>query len=263
VNDWVHQQTNGKIKDFLPHGVLNSGTKLALINAIYFNGAWKHEFDKEKTFHGPFYALGDREHKTEVNMMSKTSKHKYYFDQENGCHILELPYTGDELSMIILLPEELGGISRLEKSLTIENLDRWMTLMINTTVSVALPRFKLSQQVELKSVLPKLGIKDLFDARKADLSGISETSGLFVSHVIHKADVEVNERGSEAAAATGVVMMKRSLDMNEVFHADHPFIFLIHHHLSGSILFAGKLMQPSGLSENESDLPQRPVADEL
>lgn len=263
VNQWVHQQTNGKIRDFLPHGVLNSATKLALINAIYFNGAWKNEFDKEKTFHAPFYASGNREYKMEVNMMTKTSKNKYYFDQEHSCHVLELPYSGNELSMVLVLPEELDGISKLEKSLDLEDLDRWMTLMVNTTVSVSLPRFKLNQQVDLKNVLPQLGIQDIFDASKADLSGITESSGLFVSNVIHKAHVDVNERGTEAAAATGVTMMKRSLDLNEVFHADHPFIFFIRHHFSGSILFVGKVVQPSGLTEEESDLPQRTVADEL
>lgn len=263
VNQWVHQETKGKIPDFLPPGILNSGTKLALINAIYFNGAWKSEFDKEKTFHAPFYASGNRELKMEVNMMTKTSRQKYYFDQEHNCHVLELPYSGNELSMVLVLPEELDGISRLERSLNIENLDKWMMVMVNTTVSVSLPRFKLNQQIDLKNILPKLGIQDVFYASKADLSGITASGGLFVSNVIHKAHVDVNERGTEAAAATGVTMMKRSLDLNEVFHADHPFIFFIRHHFSGSILFAGKVMQPSGLVEEEIDLPKRTVADEL
>ncbi|KAK3734350.1 hypothetical protein QZH41_005337 [Actinostola sp. cb2023] len=250
VNEWVRQQTHGKIKDFLPAGVLNLDTKLALINAIYFDGAWKYEFDRQRTFRAPFYAFGRRENEMAVEMMSMSTKLQYYFDEEHGCRILQLPYSGNKLSMILLLPEELDGLGKLEKSLSIDNLDKWALLMTNITVSVELPKFKLSQQFELNKVLPQLGMRDVFDASQADLSGISATTGLFVSNIIHKSHVEVNERGTEAAAATGVVMRKRSLDMNEIFHADHPFLFLIRHHSSGSILFVGRFQEPQNIGES-------------
>lgn len=261
VNQWVHQRTNGKIKDFLAPGVINANTQLALVNAIYFKGLWKYKFNEKNTFHGPFYSFGNQENEDVVEMMSQTAKLNYFFDEKHNCRVLELPYSGDDASMMLILPEQLDGLSKLELSLTVGNLKRWTSLLTNTTVSVMLPKFKLNKEIDLKTVLPELGIRDIFDSSQANLTSISETDGLFVSHAIHKAHVEVNERGTEAAAATGIVMRKRSLDLNEIFHVDHPFIFLIRHYPSNSILFVGRVLESGGMKEQTNTRGQS--SDEL
>ena len=250
INRWVEENTAYKIRDFIPPGTFNSNTRLALINAIYFKGAWLNEFQQRKTFHGRFYVSGSREEVVEVEMMSRTSKHNFYQDDDSECQVLELPYSGQDHSMIIILPTQRDGIERLEETLTDEKFARWITLLKNVTTEVAIPKFRLTQQFELNQILPQLGIKDLFEAGKADLSGISPFEDLYVSHIIHKAHVEVNEEGTEAAAASGVVMQKRSLDLHPVFYADHPFIFVIYQKSSSSVLFLGKVIKPNTVRSN-------------
>jgi len=252
INRWVEETTARKIRGFLPPGAVNQDTRLALINAIYFKGTWLHAFKPEKTHHARFYTGSDRENVVEVEMMSRTSKHSYFVDKENDCKVIELPYSGDDISMLIALPSEIDGVSQLELVINSEMMSQWIMSLENTTVKVSLPKFILSQHFELKEVLNKLGIIDLFVPGIADLSGISSVESLYVSHVIHKAHININERGTEATAASGVVMQKRSLDMPPEFYANHPFLFIIYQKTSSAILFMGRVKKPE-MTEQEND----------
>ena len=252
INGWVEEYTARKIKGFLPPGAVNQDTRLALINAIYFKGTWLHAFKPEKTHHARFFTGSDRDNVVEVEMMSRISRHSYFVDKENDCQVIELPYSGDSVAMLIVLPNEINGVSQLEQMINTEIMSRWIMSLKNTTVKVSIPKFILSQHFELKEVLSKLGIIDLFEPGIADLSGISSVESLFVSHVIHKAHIDVNERGTEAAAASGVVMQKRSLDMPPEFYANHPFLFIMYHKTSGAILFMGRVKKPE-MTEEENN----------
>lgn len=252
INRWVEETTARKVRGFLPPGAVNQDTRLALINAIYFKGTWLHAFKPEKTHHARFYTGSDRENVVEVEMMSRTSKHSYFVDKENDCKVIELPYSGDDISMLIALPSEIDGVSQLELVINSEMMSQWIMSLENTTVKVSLPKFILSQHFELKEVLNKLGIIDLFVPGIADLSGISSVESLYVSHVIHKAHININERGTEATAASGVVMQKRSLDMPPEFYANHPFLFIIYQKTSSAILFMGRVKKPE-MTEQEND----------
>jgi len=253
INNWVEQNTAGKIKGFLPPKAVNRDTRMALINAIYFKGTWLHEFQKEKTHHAPFYISSDLENVVEVEMMSHTTKHSYFADEENGCKIIELPYSGNDISMFIVLPNEINGVSRLERMITTEIMSTWIRSAQNTTVKVSIPKFVLSQHFELKDVLSELGVYDLFQPGISDLSGLSSVESLHVSHVIHKAHINVNEQGTEAAAASGVLVQKRSIDLHPEFHADHPFVFFVYHKSSSAVLFIGRIKKPKVTEEENAE----------
>ena len=244
INQWVEKNTGRKIKDFLPPGSVTEDTRVALINAIYFQGTWLHAFDREKTHHAPFHTVGDGERVLEVSMMTKTSRQSYHVDEEHNCQILELPYDGDDISMLTVLPNDILGISSIEQLINTELMEKWIMSFVKTTVKVSIPRFILSQHFELKKTLSKLGISDVFEAGIADLSGLSSVESLYVSHVIHKAQVHVNEKGTEAAAASGVIMQKRSVEMYPEFYADHPFLFIIYHKSTRAVLFIGRVTRP-------------------
>lgn len=207
-------------------------------------GTWLHAFDREKTHHAPFHTSGDGERIFEVSMMTRTLRISYLNDREHNCQIIELPYDGDDISMLIVLPSDIRGISSIEQLINTELMEKWIMSFVNTTVKVSIPRFILSQHFELKKTLNKLGISDVFEAGLADLSGLSSVESLYVSHVIHKAHVHVNEKGTEATAASGVIMQKRSLDMYPEFYADHPFLFIIYHRSSRAVLFIGRVTRP-------------------
>jgi len=253
INNWVEQNTARKIKGFLPPKAVNRDTRMALINAIYFKGTWLHEFQKEKTHHAPFYISSDLENVVEVEMMSHTTKHNYFADEENGCKIIELPYSGNDISMFIVLPNEINGVSRLERMITTEIMSTWIRSAQNTTVKVSIPKFVLSQHFELKDVLSELGVYDLFQPGISDLSGLSSVESLHVSHVIHKAHINVNEQGTEAAAASGVLVQKRSIDLHPEFHADHPFLFFVYHKSSSAVLFIGRIKKPKVTEEENAE----------
>jgi len=249
VNAWVEEKTKQKIQNMIPEGVFNTRTRLTLVNAIYFKGLWQNQFKKEETFKQNFFV--SESEKTEVEMMHLTKKFKYAEDGgELACQILEMPYRGEDLSMVILLPHDTYGLAKLEESLTHERLQQALASVSQShpqKVEVSLPKFKLTQQFQLKEMLTKLGVTDMFSEFKADFSGIiSGPEKLYVSHVVHKAFVEVNEKGTEAAAATAVVMMARmAMPMiNARFCADHPFLFMICHKKSSAILFMGRFVKP-------------------
>nr|XP_010299608.1 PREDICTED: leukocyte elastase inhibitor A-like [Balearica regulorum gibbericeps] len=225
MNSWVEKQTDGKIKDLFPPGSIDSTTVLALVNAIHFKGQWAIKFEEKNTREMPF-------------MLNKQVT------------VLELPYTGEELSMFILLPEnicdESTGLEQLESAVTYEKLAEW-TNMENVClqkIMVYLPRFRMEESCELIPVLQALGMRDAFILEQADFSGLSREPGLFLSKAIHKAFVEVNEEGTEAAAATGMTIVPLCLHIPYEFRVDHPFLFLIKHNLSKNILFFGRCCFP-------------------
>jgi serpin B len=160
--------------------------------------------------------------------------------------ILELPYAGDDLSMIIVLPRKIDGLARLEASLSVENLDTWLGQLNKQKVKVLMPRFKITSQFSLERTLDSMGMPDAFDSNRADFSGIDGTKMLYISAIVHKAFVEVNEEGTEAAAATGVIIGLKSVPLAPpVFRADHPFLFAIRDNHTGSILFLGRVINPT------------------
>ncbi|XP_037375068.1 leukocyte elastase inhibitor-like [Talpa occidentalis] len=248
INAWVKGQTEGKIPELLAASMVHSMTKLVLVNAIYFKGTWQDEFRKEETRDAPF-RLNKKDTKI-VKMMYQKKYLPFGYIQELQSRVLELPYKGEELSMVILLPDDMEdestGLEKIEQQLTLEKLCEWTKPenMGHTDVRIHLPKFKLEETYDLKPHLARMGVEDLFSRSKADLSGMTETRDIFVSKIIHKSFVEVSEEGTEAAAATAIVSKTSSLGPVEDFVADHPFIFMIRHNSSGSILFLGRLCSP-------------------
>jgi serpin B len=242
INAWVEKQTRDKIKDLLKPGVLDAMTRLVLTNAIYFKGKWAEEFDKKATRDGDFYVTPEK--KVAAPLMHQT-KHFGYFDG-GEFQILELPYQGDRLSMVVLLPKAKDGLAGLEASLSAEKLAEWVGKLHRREVRVALPRFKTTAEFSLGDTLVAMGMADAFDPAKADFSGMSGKKDLFISAVVHKAFVDVNEEGTEAAAATAVVArMTAVAEPPPEFRADHPFLFLIRDTKTGAILFLGRILDPT------------------
>lgn len=261
INAWVEKQTKARITNLIPEGVLDAMTRLVLTNAIYFKGTWTEQFDKKRTRDAPFTLAAaklSREPVKHVTVPMMSRKGDYRYLESGTMQVLELPYRGDDLSMLILLPgfarqqdmelrqpynlEDLGA---LEASITPENLKKWTDGLRKQEVEVYLPRFKATRSFSLASVLQSMGMIDAF-SKTADFSGMDGTKDLFITHVLHKAFVEVNEEGTEAAAATAVVLKEKGLPRAvPVFRADHPFVFLIRHVKTGSVLFMGRIMNPT------------------
>ena len=245
INHWVEHKTNDKIKGLIPSGMLSSDTRLTLVNAIYFKGLWLEKFKKERTISKSFFVSQNEEIK--IEMMHQEADFKYFESQELACQVLEMPYIGQKMSMVIYLPKEINGLAKLEEKISYDSLQKSLSLLdaSKKEVEVFLPKFKLTQQFVLNDILSKMGAEEIFIPGKADLSGIT-AAPLFVSKVVHKAFVEVNEEGTEAAAATaiGVAFMCMPLP-KPVFKVDHPFLFLIRHKDSGAILFIGRLVKPT------------------
>jgi serpin B len=244
INRWVAQKTQDRIKDVLPPGSVDAMTRLVLANAIYFKGTWAMPFHAAATTAQPFHLSGGGQ--VQVPLMNRVDEIQYMEDSE--LQAVELPYTGNGLSMVVLLPRRVDGCNDLEARLTPPLLSNAIAQMKRQKVEIFLPKFKLESTFELNTPLAKMGMPDAFST-KADFSGMDGTMLLYISGVFHKAWVEVNEEGTEAAAATAVVMSKRSVMRPvappPVFRADHPFLFFIRDTKSGSILFLGRLSQPS------------------
>ncbi|WP_069469695.1 serpin family protein [Candidatus Marithrix sp. Canyon 246] len=246
INAWVATQTNQKIKKLLNKRVLNTLTRLVLINAIYFKANWANPFDPINTKNAPFW-IGKRDN-VKVAMMNKKQFSAYMETKE--LQILELPYEGsgkykhkNRLSMTILLPRKRNGLAKLEKMLTASKLDKLFKQLDWQHVQVSLPKFKINSKFNLSQTLQKLGMTDAFTSN-ADFSGIDGSKNLSLDSVIHQAFVEVNEKGTEAAAATAIFMTRGLAVKTPEFRADHPFIFLIRHNDSGNILFMGRVVNP-------------------
>ncbi|KAM9307697.1 serpin B6-like [Gastrophryne carolinensis] len=248
INAWIEQKTEGKIKEILAQGVIDSATKLVLVNALYFKGNWAVKFQEENTEERPF-RLSKTKTKS-VPMMFLRSKCKMFYIEELETKVLELPYVKRETTMILLLPDDINdnstGLEKLQEELCHEKLNQWTRdgMMEETEVEIEIPRFKLEASTDLKPYLRKMGMSDLFEESKADLTGISAADNIYVSEICHKIFVEVNEEGTEAAAATAAVVTVRSRPIVDKFQADHPFIFCIKQMETQAILFLGSFISP-------------------
>jgi serpin B len=241
INDWVAQQTKDKIKDLIPQGVINDLTRLVLTNAIYFKSNWAHQFQKQATKEEDFHVSTDK--KVKASMMHQ--KHYFGYLETDAFQALEMPYMVNDLSMVVFLPKKVDGLPDFEKSLTVENLPKWVAGIRAEQVAVTFPKFKFTSQFGLADVLKGMGMADAFSPDAADFSGMTTMEKLFISAVIHKAFVAVDEEGTEAAAATAVFMTSFfSPPPGKPFTADHPFLFLIKHNKTGAILFLGRVMEP-------------------
>ncbi len=244
INTWVADQTHDKIKDLIAKGFLQPDTRLVLTNAIYFKSNWATKFQETATRKEPFHRTTDQSN--DVPMMHQI--HNFGYTETADLQLLELPYMEEDLSMVVLLPRTVDGLKDLEKNLTAENLRQWFKEAKPELVQVTLPKFTFSDEMELARILRAMGMTDAFDPVKADFSGMSSAERLFISAVIHKAFVAVDEDGTEAAAATAVgvraTAMMRRPDEPKIFKADHPFVFLIRHRSTGEILFMGRLSDP-------------------
>jgi serpin B len=243
INRWVERETEQKIKDLIPPGVLDPLTRLVLTNGIYFKGDWESQFKKETTHDAPFH--GTRGSSIKVPMM--TQQYRFRYGEREGLQIIELPYAGKELSMVALLPRRVDGLAELERALTPKGLADWTGGLREQEVVVFLPKFKVVSQFRVDTALRALGMVEAFSPGKADFSGMDgKPHWLFISAVLHKAFVDVNEEGTEAAAATGVVVSVTSVRVQPpTFRADHPFLFVIRDNRTGSILFMGRVVDAS------------------
>lgn len=242
INKWVEDNTQEKIKDLIPNGMLDKMTRMVLANAIYFKGAWEYPFDEKNTRKDTFYIY--TKCRTKADFMHRSLTAKYYKD--NLAEVLEIPYSDRKLSMLVVLPNEKYGMEKLEAKLDRNRYEKYINELSRRQVELTLPKFKITANYELSEVLQNLGMKKAFSG-DADFSGMTGKKELYISNIVHKSFVDVNEEGTEAAAATGVVMRKTSLPPSEKvkFKADHPFIFFIKDNETNSILFMGRVMNPN------------------
>lgn len=238
INEWVSEKTEKRISELLQPGVLDDETRLVLTNAVYFKGTWARQFDAQRTVDGPFRVSEART--VQVPMMDQRGPFPH--GRTDQLQILELPYEGGDLSMLILLPHELNDLREIESSLNAANLSAWTQGLATSEITVKMPRFLINSEFSLGETLAAMGMPSAFRAEAADFSGMDGARDLFLSAVVHKAFVEVNEEGTEAAAATGGTM---SLTSFSGFIADHPFLFLIRDNITGSILFLGRVIDPT------------------
>ncbi len=240
INAWVEKETQDKITDLIPPGALTAATRLVLTNAIYFKGTWESPFEKAATQDQPFHLSGGAD--KNAAMMHRTGTYGYMEDE--GFQALKLPYAGNELAMIILLPLHPDGLPELEKEMTPKKLTDAFGVFRDEEVQVTIPKFTMTEQFELAPTLESMGMKAAFE--DADFSGMTGNRAFAISAVIHKAYVEVTEEGTVAAAATGVAMTMMAIPEAPppVFQADHPFIFVIQDEKSGAFLFMGRVAEP-------------------
>ena len=240
INDWVSEETEGRIKDLLPQGSIDPLTMLVLTNAIYFNAAWQYPFEENATTDGLFHLLQGGE--VTVPMM-KQEEFLSYAESE-GYQAVELPYDGRELSMIILLPQA-GNFEAFEKSLDAQQVDAIIKNLKPSQITLTMPRFEFASSFSLREALAAMGMPDAFSGN-ADFSGMTGNRDLFISDVVHKAFVSVDEAGTEAAAATAVIMRTTALpEVTVEMIIDRPFIFLIRDIKTDAISFVGRVVNPS------------------
>ncbi|XP_058412581.1 serpin B3-like [Diceros bicornis minor] len=243
INSWVESQTNGKINNLFPSGSLNSAI-LVLVNAVYFKGQWNVKFNKEYTAEEKFWLTKDTS--KSVQMMKQRSFFNFTALEDIQAKILEIPYKCKDLSMILLLPNEVEGLKKLEDKLTAEKLVEWTSSqnMSEKKVNLHLPRFKVEESYDLTGTLKSMGMVDALNSQDANFLGMAERRDLELTTMVHKSFVEVNEEGTEAAAATGIGIGVTSAPIYESFRCDHPFLFFIKHNKTNSILFLGRVSSP-------------------
>lgn len=242
INTFIEEQTNDKIKDLIPTGFIDKMTRLILTNAIYFKGTWQWEFDDQYTQEMDFRISPTNIVQTPIMNMSPDKATLNYADT-NDLQILELPYKGDKLSMLILLPS--GELNEIESSLNASKLQELKSAMKPTKLdSISLPKFKFDTKYTLSNYLIELGMPTAF-SEAADFSGMTVGADLYINGVIHQAYVSVDEKGTEAAAATAVGMKTTSISEQIEFHANRPFIFIIQEKMNDNIIFLGRVIDPS------------------
>jgi len=240
INDWVSDETEGKIENLIPRQALGPLTRLVLTNAIYFNAAWANTFEEAATQEAPFARLDGSE--VTVPLMRQTESFGYA--EGDGYQAVELPYDGREMSMVILLPDR-ERFETFENALDGQEVQRIIEDLTYRQVALSMPRFEFDSAFSLNEALRELGMPDAFSAA-ADFSGMTGGKDLFISDVLHKAFVSVDEEGTEAAAATAVIMAESAMPTEPVeFTADHPFVFLIRDVKTGAVLFVGRVVDPS------------------
>uniref|UniRef100_A0A1I8PQY7 Serpin domain-containing protein n=1 Tax=Stomoxys calcitrans TaxID=35570 RepID=A0A1I8PQY7_STOCA len=234
INNWVENKTSGKITKLIPSQVLGDDTRLVLLNALHFKGNWQCKFDEADTHEGDFWT--DAEQSVKVQYMRQTAYFNQGYFHKHKFSLLELPYKDSDLSMMILLPDERNGLKEVMEQLKDINLLELTEKISSDEIILVLPKFKVDFAVDAKNVLQEMGIEKAF-SEEADFSGMLEPSeDINISNIFHKASIEVNEEGTEAAAASGAIMMARCL-MSFEFIADHPFLYWIWN--KKNILFAG------------------------
>jgi serpin B len=242
INHWVEQKTKDKIKDLFAPGTLSAECRLVLTNAIYFKGKWADPFNKNFTRDEPFHVTGEKT--VQAPLMRRRGQFRYFAGE--GVQAVDLPYAGNHISMLVILPAAVDGLPALEKDLTAERVHGWVGKLASKPGEVLLPRFKTTDEFDLTATLQDMGMRRAFTAA-ADFSGMSPEP-LMISKVVHKAFVETNEEGSEAAAATGVAMVRASVRVQDEpfkFRADRPFLFAIRDTTTGTPLFVGRVANPT------------------
>ncbi len=240
INDWVSDQTEGRIEDLIPPGVIDSLTRLVLTNAIYFNAAWAEPFEERQTADGSFYLLDGSE--VTVRMMHHTAS--YGYAEGEGYRAIELSYDGHELSMVILLPAE-GEFEAFEDTLDADRADAILSDLTYGEVALTMPKFEVESDFSLVDALAEMGMPIVF-SMGADFSVMDGTHDLFIGEVLHKSFITVDEAGTEAAAATAVEMQLKAAPMEPIEVAiDHPFVFFIRDVETGTILFVGRIVNPT------------------
>ena len=242
INDWVASETNHRITDLIPQGAIDELTRLVLVNAVYLDATWAHPFDPEATFEAPFFRLDGSE-------VSVDTMHAYQLGAQyasgDGWEAIDLPYTGDELSMVIVVPES-GRFAEIEALLASGLLDEVRGGFGPATVDLSLPKFEMRNQLSLVGALRSLGIEQAFDTELADFTGISAEEQLYITDVIHEAFISVDEAGTEAAAATAVIIGTTSAPIDVIaLDIDRPFLFFLQDRSTGAILFLGRVVDPA------------------
>ncbi|KAG7470955.1 hypothetical protein MATL_G00119390 [Megalops atlanticus] len=260
INAWVENHTESKIRDLLSADDFSSVTRLTLVNAIYFRGSWKNQFRPENTRTFSF----SKDDGSEVQTLMMYQQGDFYYGEfsdgstEAGgvYQVLEMPYEGEDMSMMIVLPRQEVPLAALEPIIKAQLLEEWANNVKRQKVEVYLPRFKVEQRIDLRETLQELGIKNIF-TKDADLSAMAgemaDGKDLFVGKAVQKAYLEVTEEGAEGAAGSGMIALTRTLVLYPQVMADHPFFFLIRNRKTGSILFMGRVMNPEVIDSNDHD----------
>jgi serpin B len=239
INRWVEKKTRGRIWDLIPQGGIDRDVSLILTNVLYFKMAWFHPFEARLTRDEPFHVSRDKV--IDVPTMHQTLR-VHYMDNR-GLRAVEVPYDGRSMSMVLLVPSAVDGLAGLERSLSRENLSLWLRSMTKQNVSLALPKFNVVSRFDLKETLAAMGMKDAFDVRTADFSAMTDKQKLYISRVLHQAFIDTDERGTEAGAATAMVMAKEGLPTVVSLRVDRPFIYIIRDVDTGILLFMGRVTE--------------------
>lgn len=242
INGWVAEETEDKIQDLIPQGAIDSLTRLVLANAIYFNGSWRFPFNENATEKAPFSLLDGSQ--VTVDMMSLTGENLHYFQCENF-QAVQLPYLSSDFVMTLFVPDS-GAYQEFEEDLNLATINEILLAMSFVRVDLRMPKFDFESTIDTKAALKALGMSEAFDMEAADFSGISEPKELYITDVLHKATITVDEEGTESAAATAVIIGMKSAPSEEPISLviDRPFLFFIQHIPTKTILFMGRVTQP-------------------